>query len=172
MKFQLFRTLTPNTVINFTTHARNGFYDGLIFHRVIPNFVIQGGDPNGNGTGGESILGGTFDDEFDESLSNVTGTLAMANSGPNTNTSQFFVNLIDTKFPIARLQILAFKDRLTATTQTLRPTRLQLARTPLRFRTRVLRVPPLFQASRARLMGTTRTFLPMQVQSAQMHPAS
>ncbi|MBT3708214.1 MAG: peptidylprolyl isomerase [Gammaproteobacteria bacterium] len=95
MKFQLFRTLTPNTVINFTTHARNGFYDGLIFHRVIANFVIQGGDPNGNGTGGESILGGTFDDEFDESLSNVTGTLAMANSGPNTNTSQFFVNLID-----------------------------------------------------------------------------
>ena len=95
MKFQLFRTLTPNTVINFTTHARNGFYDGLIFHRVIPNFVIQGGDPNGNGTGGESILGGTFDDEFDESLSNVTGTLAMANSGPNTNTSQFFVNVID-----------------------------------------------------------------------------
>jgi len=95
MKFQLFRTLTPNTVINFTTHARNGFYDGLIFHRVIANFVIQGGDPNGNGTGGESILGGTFDDEFDESLSNVTGTLAMANSGPNTNTSQFFVNVID-----------------------------------------------------------------------------
>ncbi|MBT3736898.1 MAG: peptidylprolyl isomerase [Gammaproteobacteria bacterium] len=95
MKFQLFRTLTPNTVINFTTHARNGFYDGLIFHRVIANFVIQGGDPNGNGTGGESILGGTFDDEFDESLSNVTGTLAMANSGPNTNTSQFFMNVID-----------------------------------------------------------------------------
>ncbi len=95
MKFQLSRNLTPNTVVNFTTHARNGFYDGLIFHRIIANFVIQGGDPNGNGSGGESILGGKFDDEFDESLSNVTGTLAMANSGPDTNSSQFFVNVVD-----------------------------------------------------------------------------
>ena len=95
MKFQLFPNIVPNTVINFTTHARNGFYDGLLFHRVVTNFVIQGGDPNGDGTGGESILGGTFDDEYDDSLSNVAGTLSMANSGPNTNSSQFFVNVVD-----------------------------------------------------------------------------
>ena len=95
MKFRLLPDVAPNTVANFTTHARNGFYDSLIFHRVIPGFVIQGGDPNGNGTGGASILGGTFDDEFDESASNVAGTLAMANSGPNTNGSQFFVNVVD-----------------------------------------------------------------------------
>jgi cyclophilin family peptidyl-prolyl cis-trans isomerase len=95
MKFQLFRSVTPNTVINFTSHAQSGFYDTLIFHRVIANFIIQGGDPNGNGTGGASILGGNFNDEFSETLSNVAGTLSMANSGPNTNSSQFFVNLSD-----------------------------------------------------------------------------
>lgn len=95
MKFRLLPEVAPTAVANFTTHARNGFYDSLIFHRVIPAFVIQGGDPNGNGTGGASILGGRFDDEFDESASNVAGTLAMANSGPNTNGSQFFVNVVD-----------------------------------------------------------------------------
>lgn len=95
MKFQLLPDVAPTTVANFTTHARNGFFDSLIFHRVIPQFVIQGGDPNGDGTGGASIIGGTFADEFDESASNVAGTLAMANSGPNTNGSQFFVNVVD-----------------------------------------------------------------------------
>lgn len=95
MKFEMFPNIVPNTVINFTTHARNGYFDGIIFHRVIPGFIIQGGDPLGNGTGGQSILGGSFNDEFDESLSNVAGTLAMANSGPNTNGSQFFVNVTD-----------------------------------------------------------------------------
>ena len=95
MKFRLLPDVAPTTVANFTTHARNGFFDGLIFHRVIAGFVIQGGDPNGDGTGGASILGGTFNDEFDESARNVAGTLAMANSGPNTNGSQFFVNVSD-----------------------------------------------------------------------------
>ena len=95
MKFQMLTDVAPTTVANFTVHARRGFYDSLIFHRVIANFVIQGGDPNGDGTGGASILGGRFDDEFDESASNVAGTLAMANSGPNTNGSQFFVNVVD-----------------------------------------------------------------------------
>ena len=95
MKFQLLPDVAPNTVVNFTTHARNGFYDSLIFHRVISAFVIQGGDPNGNGTGGASILGGTFDDEFDAGVSNLAGTMAMANSGPNTNGSQFFINVVD-----------------------------------------------------------------------------
>ena len=95
MKFQMLPEVAPTTVANFTGHARSGFYDSLIFHRVIADFVIQGGDPNGNGTGGESIIGGTFDDEFDATASNVAGTLAMANSGPNTNSSQFFVNVVD-----------------------------------------------------------------------------
>jgi peptidyl-prolyl cis-trans isomerase B (cyclophilin B) len=95
MKFEMLAEVAPTTVANFTTHARRGFYDSLIFHRVIAAFVIQGGDPNADGTGGASILGGTFNDEFDESASNVAGTLAMANSGPNTNGSQFFVNVVD-----------------------------------------------------------------------------
>ena len=95
MKFQMLPDVAPTTVANFTGHARSGFYDSLIFHRVIADFVIQGGDPNGNGTGGESIIGGTFDDEFDATASNVARTLAMANSGPNTNSSQFFVNVVD-----------------------------------------------------------------------------
>jgi peptidyl-prolyl cis-trans isomerase B (cyclophilin B) len=94
-KLELFPELVPNTVNNFVVHARDGFYDGLIFHRVIPSFVVQSGDPNGNGTGGASIIGGSFDDEFDESLSNVQGTIAMANSGPNTNGSQFYLNVVD-----------------------------------------------------------------------------
>ena len=87
--------LVPNTVNNFSVHARNGFYDGLIFHRVISGFVIQGGDPNGDGSGGTSILGGSFDDEFDATLSNVAGAISMANSGLNTNSSQFFINVVD-----------------------------------------------------------------------------
>lgn len=80
----------PRTVTNFVTHARNGYYDGLIFHRVIEDFMIQGGDPNGNGTGGESVYGGSFEDEFND-LKAVRGAIAMANSGPNTNGSQFFI---------------------------------------------------------------------------------
>lgn len=95
MKFQLLPAVAPTTVANFAAHARNGFFDSLIFHRVIAGFVIQGGDPNGDGTGGASVIGGRFDDEFDASVSNVAGTLAMANSGPNTNGSQFFVNVVD-----------------------------------------------------------------------------
>lgn len=82
----------PKTVENFITHAKEGYYDGLIFHRVINNFMIQGGDPNGNGTGGESIWGSAFEDEFSENLLNLRGSVAMANSGANTNGSQFFIN--------------------------------------------------------------------------------
>jgi cyclophilin family peptidyl-prolyl cis-trans isomerase len=95
IKIELYPELVPDTVANFVTHARNGYYDGLIFHRVVADFVIQGGDPNGDGSGGASILGGAFADEFDESLSNVEGTISMANSGPNSNGSQFFFNLVD-----------------------------------------------------------------------------
>ena len=80
----------PVTVTNFVTHAQNGYYDGLIFHRVIKDFMIQGGDPSGNGTGGESIYDAEFVDEFNE-LPMVRGALAMANRGPRTNGSQFFI---------------------------------------------------------------------------------
>lgn len=89
---------TPKTVENFITHAQNGYYNGVIFHRVIPGFMVQGGDPLGNGTGGESIWGGSFEDEFDTTLSNTKGTIAMANSGPATNGSQFFINDADNSF--------------------------------------------------------------------------
>lgn len=89
---RLFPEGAPKTVENFVTHAKNGYYDGLTFHRVIEDFMIQGGDPEGNGTGGESIWGGKFADEFDAKLVNIRGSLAMANSGVNTNGSQFFIN--------------------------------------------------------------------------------
>ena len=91
VKVKLFPNETPKTFENFTTHARNGYYDGIIFHRVIKDFMIQGGDPNGTGTGGESIWGGSFEDEFDTKLHNLRGALCMANAGPNTNGSQFFI---------------------------------------------------------------------------------
>lgn len=91
IKIRLFADRAPKTVENFITHAKNGYYDGLIFHRVIDNFMIQGGDPNGNGTGGQSIWGNSFEDEFDPQLHNIRGSLSMANAGPNTNGSQFFI---------------------------------------------------------------------------------
>jgi peptidyl-prolyl cis-trans isomerase B (cyclophilin B) len=72
-------------------HSEEGYYDGLIFHRVIKDFMIQGGDPSGNGTGGESIYGKPFEDEFSKNLYNLRGALSMANSGTNTNGSQFFI---------------------------------------------------------------------------------
>jgi len=88
---KFFPEQAPKTVENFLTHARNGYYDGIIFHRVIPDFMIQGGDPNGTGTGGESIWGRPFPDEFSRELFNLRGALSMANCGPNTNGSQFFI---------------------------------------------------------------------------------
>lgn len=91
IKIKLFPEKAPKTVENFVTHSKNGYYNGLKFHRVINDFMIQGGDPRGNGTGGESIWGGSFPDEFDPELHNLRGALSMANSGPNTNGSQFFI---------------------------------------------------------------------------------
>lgn len=88
---RLFAELVPMTVENFVTHAKNGYYNGIIFHRVINNFMIQGGDPTGTGRGGESIWGSSFKDEFAVELHNVRGALSMANAGPNTNGSQFFI---------------------------------------------------------------------------------
>ncbi|MBI5156172.1 peptidylprolyl isomerase [Candidatus Peregrinibacteria bacterium] len=80
----------PKTVTNFIVLAKAGYYNGLTFHRVIPDFMIQGGDPDGNGTGGTSIYGETFEDESND-LQMVKGVIAMANRGPNTNGSQFFI---------------------------------------------------------------------------------
>ena len=85
--FELFDEDAPKTVENFRTLARKGFYDGLIFHRIIKDFMIQGGCPKGTGTGGP---GYDFEDEFNDHKV-VRGALAMANSGPNTNGSQFFI---------------------------------------------------------------------------------
>lgn len=88
---ELFPEVAPKTVENFVTHAKNGYYDRVIFHRVIEDFMIQGGDPTGTGMGGESIYGRTFEDEFSREAFNLYGTLSMANAGPNTNGSQFFI---------------------------------------------------------------------------------
>ena len=109
MTFVLFPTIAPKAVENFTTHAKNGYYDGLIFHRIIQDFMIQGGDPKGNGTGGESIWGKPFEDEFSEEAHNYYGALSMANSGPGTNGSQFFIVQAKTAPP----QMLAQMEELT-----------------------------------------------------------
>lgn len=89
---RFFPEAAPNTVENFVTHAKEGYYDGLTFHRVIDEFMIQGGDPSGDGTGGESISGEPFEDEFSNKLFNIRGSVSMANSGADTNGSQFFIN--------------------------------------------------------------------------------
>lgn len=81
----------PKAVENFLTHAENGYYDGIKFHRVIKDFMIQGGDPTATGMGGESIWGRPFEDEFSKEAFNFKGALSMANSGPSTNGSQFFI---------------------------------------------------------------------------------
>ncbi|WEW61359.1 Peptidyl-prolyl cis-trans isomerase cyp15 [Emydomyces testavorans] len=88
---RLFPSVAPKAVENFVTHARNGYYNNTIFHRVIRKFMIQGGDPLGDGTGGESIWGGEFEDEFSSLKHDKPYTLSMANAGPNTNGSQFFI---------------------------------------------------------------------------------
>ncbi|KRL66610.1 peptidylprolyl isomerase [Companilactobacillus versmoldensis] len=91
IKIQLFDDLVPKAVENFLGLAKKDYYNGVIFHRVIPDFMIQGGDPTGTGAGGESIYGGQFEDEFTDQLFNFNGALSMANAGPNTNGSQFFI---------------------------------------------------------------------------------
>ncbi|GAM88815.1 hypothetical protein ANO11243_068490 [Dothideomycetidae sp. 11243] len=89
---RMFGHLAPKAVENFTVHARNGYYNNLTFHRVIRKFMIQTGDPLGDGTGGESIWGKEFEDEFNTSLRHDKPyTVSMANAGPNTNGSQFFI---------------------------------------------------------------------------------
>lgn len=104
IKFELLETESPKTTENFRLLAQKNYYDGVIFHRVIPNFMIQGGDPLGEGYGGESAWGGKFDDEIDKSSMLYVGmyekgTVAMANAGPNTNGSQFFIMHVDYPLP-------------------------------------------------------------------------
>lgn len=91
VKVALFEEHAPKTVRNFIELSQKGYYNGVTFHRVIQDFMIQGGDPTGTGAGGESIYGEKFDDEFSKELFHFRGTLSMANAGPNTNGSQFFI---------------------------------------------------------------------------------
>ncbi len=91
IKIKFFPEEAPKAVENFKTLAKDGYYDGITFHRVINDFMIQGGDPTGTGSGGESMYGEYFEDEFSPNLYNFRGALSMANAGPNTNGSQFFI---------------------------------------------------------------------------------
>lgn len=91
IKVKFFKDVAPKAVENFTTHAKNGYYNGVTFHRVINDFMIQSGDPTATGTGGESIWGKDFADEFSYTLVPYRGALCMANAGSNTNGSQFFI---------------------------------------------------------------------------------
>ena len=99
IEIELFADKTPKTVENFVGLANKGYYDGIIFHRVIADFMIQGGDPTGKGRGGSSLWGTSFEDEFVTELKHETpGILSMANAGPNTNGSQFFITLVPTSW--------------------------------------------------------------------------
>lgn len=91
IKLRLFPEVAPKAVENFKTHAKEGYYNGVTFHRVMNDFMIQGGDPQGTGRGGESIWGSSFEDEFSKDYKNLRGALSMANAGPGTNGSQFFI---------------------------------------------------------------------------------
>lgn len=102
IKLEIYSSTMPITANNFTKLVSEGFYDGIIFHRVMPEFMIQAGDPTGTGTGGP---GYTIKDEFSDNNSNDKGTISMANAGPDTGGSQFFINVhdnnyLDTKHPV------------------------------------------------------------------------
>ena len=104
IRFELLEEDAPKTTENFITLAERGYYDGVIFHRVISGFMIQGGDPEGTGRGGKSAWGGRFADEINRSSelyqgAYKKGTVAMANAGPNTNGSQFFIMHADYPLP-------------------------------------------------------------------------
>ena len=99
ISIRMFPDHAPKAVENFTTHAKNGYYNGIVFHRVIKDFMIQGGDPTATGCGGESIWGHNFKDEFTPELHNLRGALSMANAGPGTNGSQFFIVQADSVHP-------------------------------------------------------------------------
>ncbi len=95
IELKLYSDIVPKTCENFVGLVKKGYYNGIIFHRVIKGFMIQGGDPTGTGTGGASIWDGTFEDEFSPKVTfDRKGILAMANAGPNTNGSQFFITTV------------------------------------------------------------------------------
>ena len=96
IKIRFFPDEAPKAVYNFKLHAIQGYYDGLTFHRVMENFMIQGGSPDGTGTDGVSVWDQDFEDEFASNLVNIDGSLSMANRGPTTNGSQFFINCTNT----------------------------------------------------------------------------
>lgn len=96
IELELFPKVAPLAVENFTTHIKNGYYDGIAFHRIIKNFMIQGGDPTESGRGGKSIWNKSFKDEYKGKTFDKLGVLAMANSGRNTNGSQFFITTTKT----------------------------------------------------------------------------
>ncbi len=109
MTFHLFPNVAPKAVENFVQHAKDGYYNNTKFHRVIEDFMIQGGDPEGTGYGGDSIYGGPFEDEFAENFEPFRGALCMANSGKNTNKSQFFIVQSDEKYVQDLIDMLAYK---------------------------------------------------------------
>jgi peptidylprolyl isomerase len=96
IELELFKDVAPLAVENFTTHVKEGYYDGVAFHRIIKGFMIQGGDPTESGRGGESIWKKEFKDEYKNKTFNKPGILAMANRGPHTNGSQFFITTAKT----------------------------------------------------------------------------
>lgn len=114
IEVQLFPEQAPKTVENFIKLANQHYYDGVIFHRVIPDFMIQGGDPTGTGRGGDSAFGAPFEDEFSDELFNVTGALSMANAGPHTNGSQFFIvtNKHLAKDMVAEMEMAGYPEKV------------------------------------------------------------
>lgn len=113
ISLRLFPSKAPKAVENFVTHAKNGYYNGVTFHRVIKDFMIQGGDPKGDGTGGESIWGSPFENEVTTSLRHFRGALCMANAGADTNGSQFYIvqnNKIDDAYKTEFEELLNAQD--------------------------------------------------------------
>ena len=110
---KFFDDAAPKAVENFVTHAKDGYYDGVIFHRIFEDFMIQGGDPTGTGKGGESIWGETFEDEFVDDLQPLRGTLCMANAGKNTNGSQFFI--VQSKETFTEDEVRGYEDYIGTT---------------------------------------------------------
>ena len=118
IELELYPDIAPLAVENFMTHIKNGYYNGIAFHRIIRNFMIQGGDPTETGRGGESIWGKSFKDEYKDKTFNKFGVLAMANAGRNTNGSQFFITTKQTPWLNGRHTI--FGQATSSSMQTLK----------------------------------------------------
>ncbi|MDO8455129.1 MAG: peptidylprolyl isomerase [Sulfurimonas sp.] len=110
IELELYPDVAPLAVENFTTHVKNGYYNGIAFHRIIKNFMIQGGDPTETGRGGDSIWKKSFKDEYKNKTFDSAGILAMANAGENTNGSQFFITTAKTPWLNGRHTIFGHAD--------------------------------------------------------------